>query len=53
MAFLRSGHLCVFPFRNGPIKGQRANLMYDTLMVLLGFAMFGMFLGYSELCVKL
>jgi len=27
--------------------------MYDTLMLALGLGFFALFLGYSELCVKL
>jgi hypothetical protein len=36
---------------DGKCKGRRS--MYDTLMLALGLGLFALFLGYSELCVKL
>jgi hypothetical protein len=36
-----------------PIQPEKANSMFDTLMLLAGVAAFALFLGYSALCVNL
>jgi hypothetical protein len=36
-----------------PIQPEKANSMFDTLMLVAGVAAFALFLGYSALCVNL
>ncbi len=36
-----------------PIQPEKANSMFDTLMLVAGVAAFALFLGYAALCVNL